>query len=1279
MIKTRCFKKGYFLIILAIIFVQLKAQDKQYMFTTVNKNDGLSHNQVTCFLRDKKGFLWVGTSDGLNRFDGYSFKTYSHNPNDPGSLRSSEIYFLDEDHLGRIWIGASSFMEILDPATEKITHANAVFNDQLIFEPDTKWDLHCDKFGNYWFNSSFQGLFRYYIENDSLIKLLDADNVKYFDQAYRINSIAEDSKGNIWAIDNRGLIQKIENLSNKIVDSIQINAAIDNNFILFIDSDDDFWVYDANNFTGIIYINNQIRKIEHFTPESEKCPISSKAVTGCLQDEDGKVWILTDHGGINVIDKSNFRIRIIKNDPLNSRSVAENVVKASYKDKEGIIWLGTYKSGFSYYHENLYHFPHYKITVNQNDPPEINDIDNFAEDSLGNLWIGTNGGGLLYLDRKTNIYTRYKNKPRDPKSLCSDIIVGLNIDRKGNLWIGTYLGGLDRYDGNKFTHFRNDTTNPFSITDDRVWDICEDSDGLLWIATLLGGVNIMDSRTNHVIEVFRWVNDSSIRANMIFSIIEDHNKTLWFATIDGIRSYDKEKKEFGYFIHDPEDKTSISSNWTFDIFEDSRGLIWAATSSGLNLLNRETGEFQHFYKDDGLPSDRILNILEDLDSNLWVSTSNGISKIEVEYNADSQQWMCKFTNYNRFDGLQGSEFNEKSAFRTSKGEIIFGGSNGYNIFFPDQIKPKKIEPNIQFTDFSVFKKSINPGTLINNRILLNKSIAYTDHIELSYSENIFTLEFSNLDYFHPERHRYQYKLENFNSNWLEVNSENRRISYTNLDPGTYIFKVRGAYSDGTWDQNYSELTIVIKPPFWKQWWFRILITLFIILLIFGVFVIRLRTLHRQKSILQEAVEERTNELKKANQNLEERQEEITLQNEELDLHRNELQKIVDERTTDLQIALQQAKESERLKSAFLANMSHEVRTPMNAIMGFSDLIKDKDLETSERNEFIQIIQKNCNSLLVLINDILDFSTIESNQLSILKSPFNIVLTFQELYNYYVLQKKPGLSLKCNIPKQYKQLYLFHDEVRIKQVTQNLINNAMKFTDEGFVEFGFKFKDDILTIIVKDTGVGIHPQDRNKIYEPFIKAQETKTRLYSGTGLGLAICKNIIEMMGGEINCESQLGKGTTFTVTIPVEPDEKLPEQESSKVIPANFDTPGEILIAEDVPANYELIAQILRNTNIHLTWAVDGKQAIDLFRKNPEKYHLILMDIKMPAIDGTLALKEIRKINERIPIIAVTAYANESERISLLKKKFSDYIAKPIKADILIQIIGKYLGRGMT
>jgi signal transduction histidine kinase/ligand-binding sensor domain-containing protein/ActR/RegA family two-component response regulator len=1274
--RTDCYRLVSVLLIIFFAGFYLQAQEKQYMFTSLNSNQGLSNNRVLCFLRDSKGFIWMGTADGLNRYDGYSFKSFKNDQEDPASIRNSSIATLAEDYNGKIWIGAGVYIEILDPETETITHIDSLFNGKLKFETGSTWKLHKDKFGNYWFLSSLQGLFKYIVTKDSLIKLLDVRQVNNsYRENYQITDFSEETNGDLWAIDNRGLIRKIDHKTNKVADSIRLERKVSNFFHIFIDKDDDIWALNLLSASGAIYINSKTGKIEYIN-SSSRYHLNNDIVTGYEQDSEGKIWVTTDHGGINIIDKHDFSIQNLKNNPLNERSIAQDVVISIYKDYQDIIWLGTFKKGISYYHEELYPFSHYKIPLLTDNPSEINDIDNFAEDNHGNLWIGTNGGGLVYLDRNKNRYTIFKNEPSKANSLSSNIIIGLTIDSKNNLWVGTYFGGLNKWNGTGFTHYRSNPDDPFSLTDDRIWDICEASDGLLWIATLLGGVNIFDSNTGKVVKVFRSAGDSSIRAEIVLTIIRDSKDRMWFATTSGIRSYNLVTKKFAYYETDPENPNSISDNFVFDVMEDSRGLIWAATSNGLNMLDESTGKFQRLFVKDGLPANRILTVIEDDNKNIWVSTSNGLSKIIINPDEKENEYTFSFKNYNRFDGLQDDNFNDKAVFKTRGGELIFGGGNGFNIFNPNEIISENIEPDIVFTDFLVFNVSYNQW---NGKEIIGKSITYTDEVNLEYSQNVFTIEFSNLNYFHPERQNYQYKLEHFNEDWIQATANERKVTYTNLDPGTYIFRVRVANNDGTWNQKEAQLKLVIYPPYWKTWWFRIALIIFFLFIIILIFYWRLRSLTLQKKELEMAVAERTSELSEMNTILEERQEEIGLQNEELNHHRYELQELVEKRTVDLEIALQKAEESDKLKSAFLANMSHEIRTPMNAIIGFSNLLKEEGITQEERNRFINIIEKNCDSLLVIINDILDISMIESDKLTIKKKPFDLIKVFNEMHNFYILKKKKEVSINCDLPTGLKELYINQDETRLRQILQNLMDNALKFTDKGSIDFGFTINNDQINLFVKDTGLGIKAEDQDKVFRPFGKIENDPNRIFTGTGLGLAICRKLIELMQGEISFESVAGTGTVFRVSIPVEivgkPGKLLNNKEESE----NVRRVHDILVAEDDPTNYYLIEKILSKSNFAITWAKNGQEAIDYVKSQPTKYAVILMDIKMPVVDGIEAFQKIHEINSSIPVVAVTAYAYASEKARILKNKFAGYISKPLKPKELLNTIETIIGHKTT
>jgi len=673
----------------------------------------------------------------------------------------------------------------------------------------SKWFQATDPNRDILYANSVSGIFKYIVPLDSVVPI----RFTAVDSGRVITHMDTDGTGNIWIACKNSRVYEMNGITFEVVDSIELPKRSDNSYRFFIDQQNDLWMYDNNNSSGLIYYNTKSENLQFLSAGSPVGKLSSNYISSICQDEEGKLWVGTDHGGINILDKTDFSVRVIKNEPLNRQSLCENSITKIFRDYQGFIWIGSFKRGLSYYHKSLFVFDLYKVRISNDRSQGYNDIDNFAEDRNGNIWIGTNGGGLLYFDRSKNTYVQYLHNPADPSSISANIIIGLYLDSKDRLWIGTYLGGLNLWDGKKFQRFRNDPSNRASLTDDRIWDICEDSDGMLWIATLLGGVNVFDPDQQKVIECYRSLEGTTLRSNVVFSVFPGRNNTMWFATVDGIRSFNRTTRKFTYYNHDDNDPQSLSKNYVLDVYEDSRGFIWAATSDGLNQLDQNTGKFRIFRENEGLPSNLIVALAEDHDHNLWMSTSKGLSKLTIIRVNDSLRYT--FKNYDEFDGLQGREFNEKAMMRTRGGELFIGGPNGFNIIDPKNITAQNIKSNIVFTDFLIFNKSVDNKKPYNGRSLLEKSMPYTREIRLTHFENVFTIEFSDLNFIQPERRKYMYRMDNFKDEWFIVDSRERKVTYTNLNPGKYLFRVRSTNNDGTWNEQEAQLSIIVRPPWWN--------------------------------------------------------------------------------------------------------------------------------------------------------------------------------------------------------------------------------------------------------------------------------------------------------------------------------------------------------------------------------------------------------------------------------------------------------------------------------
>ena len=518
-------------------------------------------------------------------------------------------------------------------------------------------------------------------------------------------------------------------------------------------------------------------------------------------------------------------------------------------------------------------------------------------------------------------------------------------------------------------------------------------------------------------------------------------------------------------------------------------------------------------------------------------------------------------------------------------------------------------------------------------------------------------------------------MDNFKDEWFITGSDERKVTYTNLNPGKYLFRVRSTNNDETWNDQEARLAITIQPPWWGTLFFRIISVLFAISLVVGFYYFRLYQLRKQKNLLETKVQERTNELYEANTKLQERQNEVIRQNLELENHRNNLEQLVLERTHELEGALEKAKESDQLKSAFLANMSHEIRTPMNAIVGFSSLIDDPDISPYDRKEFVNLIRSNSESLLMLINDILDLSLIEANQLIIRNEFFKLNEMADQVFSYFKFSnKKPDLDIRLNHTLADKDLVLYTDKSRLKQILSNFLSNACKYTDKGHVEFCIAKQRDRLNLSIEDTGIGIDRNDIKHLFERFRKLDKETTGSMRGAGLGLAISKKVADLLGGIIDVQSEPGKGSIFRLTFPYDKivSQKMAQPDTVKPLRIKDWRNKNILIVEDEEANYLYLKRICEKTHATVEWAETGMAAIVCVESGTQ-YDLILMDIKMPEMDGIETMKRLKARNPGQLIVAQTAYARTEDEVEFRQQGFDDYLAKPISFGDLLYILEKY------
>lgn len=1213
----------YFAVLFLIAF-QTNAQQSPIQFSQLDVNNGLSHNHINSIIKDSKGYLWFATPNGLNRFDGKGVHVFTHNSKDAKSLIDDTVNELFIGPYNQLWVKTRLGFNIYDPKTESF-----IRNVDSVIKADIPVidiiDIKEDNRGYFWFLYANQGLFRYDVTKQKF--------QKYTTQRanFRITGIRPTKDNNLWIVYEDGFLELLNTGNFQQLYSISINEYLPiskADYKVFIDSGLGIWVYAKNMPLGVYYLDTDGEKVSYFHTASSVGRLNTNFVTNITEDDLGRIWLATDPGGINVVNKNDFSITYLVNEEFDDRSLAQNSIVSLYKDRDGIIWVGSFKKGVSYFHDNVIKFSVYRHQAGNSASLFYDDINRFVEDKQGNLWIGTNGGGLIYFNRKNNTFKQYKNNPADPHSLSSDVIVSLLLDKQGMLWIGTYHGGLNKFDGNKFTHYFHDFNNPESISDNSVWELMEDSQGRIWVGTLSGGLNIMDRKSGKF-KRFGYRGENSPQDSYISALMEDSEGNIWIGTANGIDILEKSTGRFKHLGHQEKDETSLSNNHVADIYQDSKGFIWIATRDGINKYIAKDDAFQAFRKEDGLPDNTILTILEDHKNSLWLSTLKGISIMRY---SNEQPDQLVFRNYDKSDGLQANAFNERAAFLTRKGEVIFGGPSGFNIINPYAIKDFDSSSVPIITDFQLFNKSVKIGEKIDGQILFKESPTETRNVVLAHNQNMISIAFTSLDFLNREHTSFLYQLEGFNDNWLPADPQSNKAVFTNLDPGSYRFKVKVSENNESWSQEYTLLSIEIKPPFWQTP--IAYMSYFVVLLIILLFVRHIEKQREQSRFL-------------------------------LRQERKEAQRI---------------RELDRMKTRFFTNVSHEFRTPLSLII----IPLDKLIATATNDQqvnHLNLIQRNARRMLNLVNQLLDFRKIDMQELKLDSQPGDIIESIEQHFiSFSDIAEKKNINylFKQNIRKFYTNF----DHDKLERILFNLLSNAFKFTpDEGTISVELDLKMNIeaeeaqLLIKVSDNGIGIPQDKQDQLFTRYFQHEMPSELLNQGSGIGLAITKEYIQLAGGEISFQSKVNQGSCFSVILPLHTiniESESPSKDK-KIEENHLVKRQRILLVED---NEDF--RFYLKDNLKEWYSIEEAADAELGWQKALATHpdIIVSDISMPKGNGIDLCRKL-KADERtmhIPIILLTAIADESSHLRGLETGASDYIIKPFNFELLLSKIKSLL-----
>jgi signal transduction histidine kinase/ligand-binding sensor domain-containing protein len=832
-------------------------------FEHLTSEDGLASNRVTSVIRDRKGFMWFGTFDGLNRYDGYEIEVYRHDPGDENSLSANFVVALHEDRDGFLWVGTNGGgLNRYDPRTEQFTHYRHEPANPHTLSNDSVMALYLDREGILWIGTDGGGLNRYDPSTESFTRYSQDPNDPFSLSHNVVWAILEDERGTLWVGTDGGGLNRFDRETERFSayrhDPDKPDSLRDDSVLALAEGlDGSLWV--GTRRSGLARFDLKTERFIHYQHDPEDpFSLSHNNILDLHATQSGILWIGTGGGGLNRFDIQAERFSWYLSDPNNPYSLSHNQIKKVYTDSSGLLWLATVGGGVDLVDLERKPFTHYHSKPGDPNSVSSNDVTGLYEDRAGVLWLGTSSGGLNRLDRQTTQYTHYMHDPNDPQSLSDNTVRAIVEDGDGMLWLAT-RGGLNRFDPKteQFTVYHASPDDPSSLLHDSVWNVDLDSQGMLWIGTSLG-LNKLDPRSGQFLVAYRYDPDDShsLSGTTVTVIHEDQAGTLWFGTLgDGLNRFDRETEHFTQYKHDPADSQSLGDNTVWTIHEDSEGVLWIGTSAGLDRFDPNEGQFVHYGEDDGLPRGGVMSILEadaslsrQAGSNLWLGTSSGLYKLNPRTEA--------LRRYDVGDGLQGNEFWWGSAVKSTSGELFFGGGNGVTAFYPDQIQDNPHVPQVVLTDFRLANKPVE----IAEDSALQQAIAETEHLTLTHEERVISFEFAALDYRSPGKNRYRYMLEGFDEDWTEVGSDRRFVTYTNLDPGEYTFRVLGSNSDGIWNEEGASLGLTITPPWWQTPWAMGILLVFVVAGMYGAYRWRVRNLEARSRELEIQVTQRTQQL-----------------------------------------------------------------------------------------------------------------------------------------------------------------------------------------------------------------------------------------------------------------------------------------------------------------------------------------------------------------------------------------------------------------------------------